>query len=95
MNQLTFFNTIDLHGEALARATSECAEQDVRILQVFINNHTRNFTPWEVCDHVQGALFTSVRRSITTLTAKGYLVKTDEMRSERYGKPNYCWRAAI
>ena len=94
MNQLTFFNTVNLQGEVLARARKECADQDVRVLEVFLVNHTRNFTPWEVCEQVDGILFTSVRRSITTLTAKGYLEKTEEQRAERYGKPNYCWRAA-
>ena len=94
MNQLNFFNTINLTGAQLAKAHLECGKQDIKVLEHFIYNHTKNFTPWEVCESV-GGLFTSVRRSITNLTAKGYLVKLDEQRQERYGKPNYCWRAKL
>jgi hypothetical protein len=89
-----FHNTINLTGEMLQKARLDCAQQDVEVLQFFINNHTQAFTPWEVCDNISG-LFTSIRRSITTLTAKGYLYNTGKQKAERYGRPNYTWKIKI
>lgn len=92
--QLNFFNTISLQGEVLKKAQEECGEKDAEILTFFINNHTQSYTPLQVCDQV-GGLFTSVRRSISTLTKRGFLVKTTERVMERFGQVNYKWRVNI
>lgn len=92
--QLSFYNTIGLEGELLKKAQEECGEKDAEILTFFINNHTQSYTPLEVWDRV-GGLFTSVRRSISTLTKRGFLEKTSQRIQERFGKVNYKWRVKI
>ena len=51
------------------------------------------YTPDQIHNKLFGPLtpITSVRRSITTLTANGYLRKTEIKKEGRYGKPNYAW----
>lgn len=92
--QLSFYNTIGLEGELLRKAQEECGEKDAEVLTFFINNHTNSYTPLQVWDSV-GGLFTSVRRSISTLTKRKFLVKTGEKIQERFGKVNYKWRYNI
>ena len=94
MNQLSFFNTIDLKGAELAKARSANDKQDQKILAFFLENFTEKFTPYQVGDRFPEYLQSSVKRSITTLTKRGYLEKTDTKVMERQGSPNYCWRAA-
>lgn len=89
-----FFNTVDIKGEALEKAKVNCAKQEIEVLEFYVNNNTQSFTPLQVWDHV-GGLFTSVRRSITNLTNRGYLVKTSEQIVERYGQKNHKWKIRL
>lgn len=89
-----FFNTIDLKGQDLAEATNQAQKQDDRILEI-MKRH-KKLTPFEVSD-IYNSLYpvapvTSIRRSMTVLTDKGFLEMCDEMKKEVYGKPNHYWR---
>ena len=60
---------------------------------------TDKLTPSEVyliynVDYKPNTPITSIRRAMNTLTKRGKLVKTDEMKEGEYGKPEHCWRLA-
>ena len=101
MSQLTFFqnnkdfyNTIHLSGTDLTEAKEQTGVQSQRILEIY--KKAIKLTPveaWEAyCELYPAALLTSIRRSITSLTGQGLLIKTSEMRQGRYGKKNYIWK---
>lgn len=80
-------------GIDLKNAVEKCNNQDATILQFFLNNHTKSFTPYEVWLATDKTmLLTSLRRSITNLTGK-YLYITIEKRMGGYGRVNECWKA--
>lgn len=92
-----YYNTTNLSGSDLDKATKGCESQDDKILAYFRQYPHDYFTPFQVLS----ALFlcncvpiTSVRRSISNLTDAGLLEKTDVKRTEIYGKANYCWKLA-
>jgi hypothetical protein len=35
---------------------------------------------------------TSIHRAMTNLASKRKIIKTGQMKKERYGKPNYIWK---
>ena len=57
-----------------------------------------NLTPSECLGKFETVLrltpppITSIRRAITTLTKRGYLIKSDEMKKGLYGVSEYVWR---
>ena len=89
----TFYNTIHLKGKELERAQVRASGQTEKILKFFRQHPRTWFTPWAVHLHLgQQELITSVRRSITTLTDAGYLVRSEEKVKERAGASNYQWK---
>lgn len=92
--QLEFFNTIDLKGRELIEATSQAQKQDDRVLGIF--KIFKKMTPFEVSNIYNSryppAPVTSIRRSMTVLTKKGFLIMCDEMKKEVYGSPNHYWK---
>lgn len=95
--QLEFFNTIDLKGTELAEATDKAKKQECRVLEIM--QVYKKMTPIE-CWKVFNSLYpepplTSIRRSMTVLTSKGFLEMCDEMKKEILGKPNHYWRVII
>lgn len=93
--QLNFFNTTNLKNPELKSAISDAMSQDDRILEYFKLHPNNGFTPAEIASLTSlhpNTPITSVRRSITVLTKKGCLEKTDIQKPGMYGKPNYCWR---
>lgn len=87
-----FYNTTRIEGDALRRAKSAAMKQDARVLRVFASNPGVAMTPVEVHQKMGASiLLTSVRRSLHTLTKQGYLQKTEERVTERYGAPNHKW----
>lgn len=89
-----FYNTINAEGVLLELARAATEKQDVRIEAIF--KHKGASTPAEI-HSLYVKLFgdcplTSIRRSITNLTERGVLEKTEIMRQGSYGKPNYVWK---
>lgn len=92
--QLEFFNTIDLKGTELLNAIDKAQHQERKVLDIM--RVYKKLTPFEVSD-IYNSLYpaapvTSIRRSMTVLTDKGFLEMCDEMKKEVYGKPNHYWR---
>lgn len=93
-----FFNTISLSGHELVAARKDCFKQDERVLQI-LHDRGGKMTPFEVSavynSKYPEAPITSIRRSMTVLTKKGQLEMLDEMKQEKYGKPNHYWKAVV
>jgi Fe2+ or Zn2+ uptake regulation protein len=91
-----FYNTIGLYEGELESANLQAKTQEDLILQVFQNNPDTLFTPFGL----QGELeamgknypITSIRRAITNLTKRGFLVKTIAKKPGIYGQLNFLWR---
>jgi hypothetical protein len=88
-----FFNTIGLSGNELEVKKEKCNQQELRILEIM--KIGQPVTPFEVSmfynNLYPSAPITSIRRAMTCLTNKGYLIKRDEMKVEVYGTKNHCW----
>lgn len=91
--QLNFFNTIHLSGERLKEIQKQCGLQEARVLEIMASG--RQLTPFQVQEEYERLYpaipITSVRRAMTCLTDKGFLIKCDKMKEEMYGKPNHMW----
>jgi len=91
----SFHNTIDYTGELLLKAEQNARKQEDKILIFFVSKPGERFTPFEIQKAVLPyAPVTSVRRAMTNLTTKGYLIKTDDQKLEEWGKHNYLWKLA-
>lgn len=92
--EISFFNTIDLAGKELSEAENQACKQDDRVLQILKSGD--KMTPFEVSEAYNSkyseAPVTSIRRSMTVLTDRGLLIMCDEMKVERFGKPNHYWK---
>lgn len=94
-NRVSYFNTTGLSGRDLSDAKGNARKQDVLVLTIF-RGQAQALTPSEVWR--QGAengsdwLLTSVRRSITTLTKEGLLVKQEGTRQSPYGSREHVWK---
>lgn len=96
----TFHNTNDETGQTLENSEIKAAKQESIVYDYFKERPEQILTPSDV---LIGAFnqkayhitpLTSVRRAMTNLTNKGYLVKTDTQRMGIYGKLTYCWKLA-
>lgn len=89
---MSYFNTNNLSGKELKSRNKKAETQDNIILNFFKGNPTKRFTPEEVLkETLLNAPLTSIRRSITNLTNKGSLVKTDIKVNGSYGAPVHKW----
>ena len=91
-----YFNTLGETGEELEQSQAHTEHQEAVILGFFKSHRGRRFTPFEVRSIINwhAKPITSVRRAMTNLTSRGFLVKTAEMRMEQLGKPNHTWMMA-
>lgn len=95
MGQLDFFNTIKIAGYELSEAIKAVELQNDRVLEIF-REVDEQMTPLQVhrvyCKIFPPCPATSIRRSITTLTDKGILIKLDKQKIEQYGSKNHFWK---
>lgn len=87
-----FFDTLqEERKDSIDRAISN----NERVLAFFRENPMKLFTPLEVHRQITWPGRTppesSTKRAITTLTKRGFLVKTRIKRMEKYGENNFCW----
>ena len=90
-----YFNTTNLTDPALSKKRRKADGQDLIIASVFLRCRKSFLTPFEVKDKSKlpkKTPITSIRRSLTTLTKDGLLVKTDRMKAGEYGVENHCWK---
>ena len=87
------FNTTNLSGSELKRREIKAGTQNAIVLAFFQRHPDGEFTPFDVQMYCLSMTpITSVRRSMTTLTDLGYLVKTSNRRPGIYGELNYTWK---
>jgi hypothetical protein len=94
----SFFNTINLEGPALEKATARAATQEALVAAIFRNNPTRKFSPSQLqklisAKYGRTAPITSWRRSLTNLTDRGTLTKcpkSDQVPGP-FGLPENVW----
>ena len=97
--ELNFYNTINQDGEPLKDSKISVSKQGLRVLLI-MKAVGIPMTPYEVLNEYAkqfpACLVTSIRRAMTNLTntVPQLLIKTAEMKMERYGKPNYKWKIA-
>jgi len=92
---MAYYNTNLLRDSELDNARVVALTQDAQVLTFFRNNDERSWSPdqiWKLVFYKTVPL-TSVRRSISDLTAAGYLEKMKTMVRGYYGKPVHTWRA--
>lgn len=90
-----YFNTTKLRKEKLIEANTAALDQERYILDIFKKHSPMSPSDvWRVYERSRGSsiLLTSVRRSITNLTDKGFLVKTAIRKPGIYKRPEYVWK---
>ncbi len=91
---MTYFNTTGQSGTALTKFKRAAANQDDKVLDVFKRLSKSKLTPeqvWLQAGVSDATPITSIRRSLTNLTKRGELVKTDTMKWGPYGRPCHTW----
>ena len=87
-----FFNTIGETGQELKESRANANKQETRILELM----TEPCTPFEVhrlyCLKYPEVPITSIRRAMSNMSSKGLLEKTEQKKTEKYGKVNYLWK---
>lgn len=94
MYKNSFHNTIDASGVELENYEQHMNRQELAVYN-FIKNNPRpeGYTAPEAHEHVlQDCPEVSVRRSMTNLKEKMYLVMTSQKRPGRYGTPNHAYQ---
>lgn len=91
-----YFQTTRLSPADLADAIARAEQQDDAVLALFrVNGALAPSEAWKQYQaHGKQAPLTSIRRSITTLTNAGALVKTGLQVPGLYGSPEHVWRLA-
>jgi Fe2+ or Zn2+ uptake regulation protein len=95
--QSSFFNTTNERGQDLSKNVLKAQAQDEKILSYFRRKKTFLISPTQVWEAIFTAStpLTSVRRSINTLTKKGFLIKTNIKRAGNFGRKEFCWKLLI
>jgi hypothetical protein len=89
---MTYFNTNKETGKVLARSRERTENQDDRILAFFQRYPGKSFPTYLVRLKVMpNAPMTSVQRSITNLTDRGFLIKTENWAVSPYEKQVHTW----
>lgn len=92
---MTYFNTTSENGQQLQMFVNKSKKQDDVILRFFQTYNDKAISPSEVwvnCFDVDSIPITSIRRSISVLTKKGKLLKTEIKDKGIYGRDEYKWR---
>ena len=89
----SYYNTTSEAGQKLLNYNKQAQSQNEVILSFFrlAKNRNKEFTPMEVSEKTK-ILFTSVRRALSWLTDTRKLVKTENKKQGKFGRPNYTWK---
>lgn len=96
-----WFNTVNLEDAELRNAINQATNQGNIVYEFFKKRPGYCFSPFQVWNFLKQLRpdminnltpITSIRRSMTTLTEAGLLVKTEYKIVEELGKPNYLWK---
>lgn len=90
-----FHNTIGESGDTLIKSEIKCKNQEERIVEILKEKNGIAVTPFYIHEAYlklyDAVPITSIRRAITNLTNQNRLIKTSQMKTEQYGKPNNTW----
>ena len=85
-----YFNTTNLSGEDLKESIAGAFKQEEIIISLYKRHGS--LSPSDVLKLLDFKYpITSVRRAITNLTTKHYLIKTEVQKKGLYGKAEYIW----
>jgi len=93
-----YFPTTSLTEKELKEREVRAGTQNGRILEIFRDYPHESFTPFEIRNiwfarnWYRNVPITSIRRAMTTLTSRGYLEKSRELRIGEYGEKNHTWK---
>jgi hypothetical protein len=98
-----YYNTTNLKGVELKKATSNALSQDEQVLAYFRSYDNLGATPERVLRHFRimeklserrwhNTPITSIRRSFSNLKKRGLIVKTGYMIMGDYGKEVHVWK---
>lgn len=87
----SYYNTTKVTFPLLKKYAKKAENQNFYVLEFFRKNKTKAFTPMEVALNLD-ILFTSVRRSISSLTKAGKLVNTGNKKAGSFGRQNFTWK---
>lgn len=96
---MSYFNTTNQTGQLLIDFRKQVKAQDLMILGVFSQFPDELWSPSQLylwlrdCALInESTPLTSIRRSITNLTNRGLLEKTDQKKTGLFGRPEYLWK---
>jgi len=97
---LEYFNTTDVDPKTETQYTDKAKGQSVHVLQFYKSQPNVLFSPSQVHKWLMfrkkisiNTPLTSIRRSISTLTRKGFLIKSNKKITGAYARPEFCWYA--
>jgi hypothetical protein len=93
----TWYNTINLTGDALKKETVKTAKQEEFILSLFKANPDTEISPSRIHTILAKKYkmyppLTSIRRAMTNLTKKLDLIKTQKLVPGAYHLPEHLWK---
>lgn len=97
---MSYYNTTNIKGEELEKATSKALTQDEEVLRMFKVFSALTLTPERIHKYLQdthplkyrNCPLTSIRRAFSNLKKRGLIEKTDVMIRGNYGMPVHVWK---
>lgn len=87
---MTYYNTTNEIGEELSTSIKKNEKQDEVILGLF--RKVAEWQPSHIFELLKIYPITSIRRTLTNLTAQGFLIKSDVKLMGMYGKKEHVWK---
>jgi Fe2+ or Zn2+ uptake regulation protein len=89
----SYHNTTNQVGDVLEKYNIKATSQDARVFWYFYRFKGTFFPPSEIWVELfnRNVPITSVRRSISNLTKRGLLRKTEVLVRGAYGRPEHLW----
>jgi predicted ArsR family transcriptional regulator len=85
-----YYNTTNETGADLSVSVEKNEKQEAVVLRLF--QSVGEWQPSHIYEALKVYPITSIRRTLTDLTARGYLIKSDVKKKGMYGKSEHVWR---
>jgi len=96
---MTYFNTTDVKSPQLELFVDKAKSQDAVVLEFMKSQAPLAYTPLAIHQALNKlnliselVPYTSIRRSVSTLRKKGFLINTNERLKEKFGRDNYLYQ---
>ena len=83
------FNTTKESGNQLSLLNEIAVNQEEKVLELF--KIKKKLSPSDVWEYHKNYPITSIRRAISNLTKKGFLIKTNEKKIGEWNRNEYIW----